>query len=59
MTSLVYPTSPHEDPEDAIAVVDARALHAALEDCDLLSKGNVLDRESTSVCEQRVDECEE
>ena len=51
--------SPHEDPEDWIAVFDLGALHAALEDDDLLAEGDVLQRESSSVSDEGIDESEE
>lgn len=31
--------SPHEDPEDAVTVLDSSSLDAALENNDLLAKG--------------------
>ena len=49
----------HENPEDSVAVVDLRALHAALEHGELLAEGGVLQGEPRSISEQVVDEREE
>ncbi len=51
--------SSHENPEDPVAVFKLGALHAALEDHDLLTEGDVLQRESRAVSDECVDEGEE
>ena len=48
--------SPHEDPEDPIAVFDLGALHAAPEYHYLLTESDVLESKSRSISEQRVDD---
>jgi hypothetical protein len=45
-----------QDPEEPVAVVQARPLHAAPQDAELLAQDDVLEREAGTVRGERADE---
>ncbi len=46
----------HQDPEHAIAVVDLRALHRPLQNGELVTQSDVLEREPLAVLDQCANE---